>query len=200
MALVGSILSGPVALAIVGATHPQPSWSGPETFAAHFHRIQTLPFFFGLLMVAGFVVLVGGLRDSVARMFTSVFAALVFLNYVIQTTFVPELVRGGDAALLSALTMTNPRSLAWGLEMWGYGFLGVATWIVARKIEDRVTSIAFVANGVVSVVGAFATALSRDWLLTTAGLAAFGAWNLLVVVMCVLVLVRRRTMLVEATS
>jgi hypothetical protein len=35
------------------------------------------------------------------------------------------------AVLIGALTMANPSSLAWGLEMWGYGFLSVGTWQVA---------------------------------------------------------------------
>ena len=69
-----------------------------------------------------------------ALVFTGVYAALVALNYVVQTTFVPALVTHGDIAdapLIAAFTMAQPRSLAWGLEMWGYGFLGLATWLVA---------------------------------------------------------------------
>jgi hypothetical protein len=194
MVIVGSILSGPGAMMLVSATHPQPPWRGPEAFAEHWHPIQSLPFFLGLVLVSGFVVLVSGIHarahtatTTIALVFTSAFASLVLLNYVVQTTFVPELVRAGDYRLLSALAMANPRSLAWALEMWGYGLLGVATWLVARTFRGsriaRATSLAFAANGAVSIVGAFATAFSRDWLMTPAGLTAFAAWNVLVVAM-----------------
>src|SRR5512135_933215 len=40
----GALLSGPVAMLIVSITHPQPAWSGPETFRANYHPIQTIPY------------------------------------------------------------------------------------------------------------------------------------------------------------
>ena len=127
-----------------------------------------------------------------ALAFVAAFGALVFLNYVIQTTFVPSLVHDPEAngPLLSALTMSNPSSLGWGLEMWGYGLLGVATWLVAPVFQgsrlERATYFAFVANGPLSIVPAFLTALRPRWVLTASGLLSFALWNLLVVVMSVL--------------
>jgi hypothetical protein len=119
---------------------------------------------------------------------------------VIQVTFVPLLVRpftGEQGALLAALTMSNPTSLAWGLEMWGYGLLGVATWLCAGVLRSesrasRAAAACFAANGPISIAGAFATAWSRGWLLEPVGLVAFGLWNLLVVVMCALALASLR--------
>ena len=89
--------------------------------------------------------------------------------------------------------MSNPKSLGWGLEMWGYGFLGVATWLVApvfsRAPVERWTARAFIANGPVSIVPAFATAFAPGWELSTLGLISFGVWNLLVLAMAPLAMV-----------
>jgi MFS family permease len=201
--LVGALASGPLALWVLGASHAQPAWQDARTFAANYHSLQALPFFLGLLLVAGFVVLIASLhtlasaslrpRTQSAVIFTSVFAALVLFNYALQTTFVPGLVVMRDSAndpLLAALTMTNPRSLGWTLEMWGYGWLGVATWLVAPVFHgaglERAARWAFVANGPLSVVGALWTALQPGWVMTTPGMVAFAAWNVLVVAMAAL--------------
>jgi hypothetical protein len=83
--------------------------------------------------------------------------------------------------------MANPRSLGWGLEMWGYAVLGVATWLTAPVFGNtrtgRWTRAVFVANGPLSIAGAMATALSPGWVLRPVGLGAFAAWNILSVAM-----------------
>jgi hypothetical protein len=209
LSMAGALLSGPLALAVVGAAHPQPPWQDAATFAANYHPVQLLPYLLGLLLVSGFLVVIASLHalaapehrvhTGVAQLFAAAFGALIFLNYVLQTTLVPVLARpfhGDDAALLAASTMTNPGSLAWGLEMWGYGLLGVATWLSAPVLGDRdsrsrIAAGCFRLNGAVSVVGALATVWDRGWLLSPAGLIAFGAWNLLVIVMCGLALAAR---------
>ncbi|HYJ09571.1 MAG TPA: hypothetical protein VEX18_11195 [Polyangiaceae bacterium] len=135
-------------------------------------------------------------RTTLAQLFAAAFAVFIFLNYVIQVAFVPVLVRPFEAehgALLAALTMSNPTSLTWGLEMWGYGLLGVATWLCADVLRSasrvsRAAAACFVANGPISILGAFATAWSPSWLMKPVGLVAFGLWNLLVVLMCGLAL------------
>jgi hypothetical protein len=199
-AAAGAVASGPVAMAIVQATHPQPSWRGAEAFVDAYHPVQLLPFAAGLFLVGGLVVMIAGLvpaarpeqrgRAAAALAFASIFAALIFLNYVVQTTFVPAIAAGFtpvDAPVLAAFTMANPGSLAWGLEMWGYGFLGVATWLAAPLVDGgrlgRAAAWMFVANGVISVAGALATAASPGWVLTTAGYVAFAGWNVLIVAM-----------------
>ena len=134
--LAGTLASAPVAMFIVHATYPQPDWQNAHVFAEHYHPIQSLPFFCGFLLVCGFVLLIASLhvlaperlrvRTQAAVIFTSVFAALVLLNYALQTTFVPSLAAGyvdANGPLLSAFTMANPRSIAWSLEMWGYAWL-----------------------------------------------------------------------------
>lgn len=201
--LIGAIASGPLAMFVVHVTHPQPEWQDARVFAQHYHPIQTLPFFLGFLLICGFAVLIVSLheladaslrlRTQAALVFTSVFGALVLFNYAVQTTFVPRLVESytaGNDALLGALTMSNPRSLAWSLEMWGYGWLGVATWLVApvlsRTRRERATAWMFIANGPISIAGAIATACDARWLMTAPGLLAFAAWNALVIAMSAL--------------
>jgi hypothetical protein len=209
--LVGTVASGPFAQLVVATSHPQPSWQDARTFATHYHPVQALPFFLGFLLVAGFVLLVTSLhclasarlraRTQSAVVFTAVFAALVLFNYAVQTTIVAALAtryEEASASLLAALTMANPISIGWSLEMWGYAWLGVATWLVAPVFDglgvERAARATFTANGPLSVVGAFWTALQPGWVMTRAGLIAFAAWNALVIAMAVLALMafRRR--------
>jgi hypothetical protein len=202
LALAGSLLSGPVALGVVQLTHPQPAWHGAQAFRESYCAVQLLPFALGLLLVSGFVLtsaalhcLAGArerLRTTAALLFTAVFAALIGFNYVLQLTFVPQLVLAGAAsdALIGAFSMSNPASIAWGLEMWGYGVLGVATWLAAPVLArlggmaGRAAALGFVLNGPVSLVGAALTVAGRGWLLGPLGLVAFGVWNALVIAMC----------------
>jgi hypothetical protein len=205
LVIAGVVLSGPLALLLVELVHPQPPWRDAATFAAAYHPVQLLPYVGGFALIGGFVALMVSLhasapstmriRASLALVLTSVFATLIVFNYVLQTTFVPSLVRPldeGDAPVVAALTMSNPSSLAWALEMWGYGVLGVATWLIAPVFADRGlerwTRSTFVLNGVVSVLGALATAIVPRWALTTAGIASFVAWNAIVLVMAALVI------------
>lgn len=211
VALAGVVLSGPASLWLVAATHPQPPWSGPAAFVAAYHPVQAVPYFFGFLLVGGFAVLLAGLHDvapdevhgrtAAALVFAGAFAAMIFTNYAIQTSVVPALVTSGagtDRSLLAWLTMANPLSLGWSLEMWGYAVLGVATWLAAPAFGgegiERPTAALFVANGPISLAGGVMTALAPGWVLTTGGLVAFGAWNLLVVAMtaCAIAAMRAR--------
>jgi hypothetical protein len=188
-ALVGVVLSGPLALLVVNATHPQPPWLDAATFARSYHPVQALPFVAGFLLVGGLVLLVASLHalapaarrpiTSVAMLLAGVFASLVFLNYVVQSTFLPHLARHrspADDPLIGALAMANPTSLAWALEMWGYGLLGVATWLVAPVLREgrleQAASAALVVNGPASVLPAVLTAIAPGWELTTPGIAS----------------------------
>jgi hypothetical protein len=211
--LVGILLSGPLAILWLEKTHPQPAWRGAETFAQSYHGAQSLPYFAGFFLVGGYVVLMSSLHAlasaeqkaiaTTSLVFTAAFATLVFLNYLIQTTFIPSLARNyarENAAVIAAFTMANPASLGWAIEMWAWGFLGVATWIMAPAFSgsrlERFTAWAFVANGVSSVASAIWTVLEPAWVMTTLGLVCFASWNTLVFVMSALAFValrRRRT-------
>ncbi|HVY38524.1 MAG TPA: hypothetical protein VHM31_11330 [Polyangia bacterium] len=211
-ALLGVVVSGPIAVAIVNVTHPQPPWRDAESFARHVHPIQLLPYAGGLLLVAALVVLIASIHASArardqaltgaALVATGAFAAFIFFNYVAQTTYLPDLARRYEpvnAPLIAALSMSNPRSLAWAIEMWGWGLFGVATWLVApvfdRSKLERVAALTARANGVVSAAGALWTAARPGWVMTPPGLAAFAAWNVLLAALATLIFVafgRRR--------
>ena len=202
-ALLGVLLSGPLAVALVNATHPQPPWRDAAAFAHNYHPIQLLPYAGGILLVAALIVLVSSLHASArvgdkamtgaALVFAAAFAAFIFFNYVAQTTFVPDLARRyepANAPIIAALSMSNPRSLAWGIEMWGWGLLGVATWLLSpvfdRTALERAAALTFMANGPVSIAGALWTIARPGWVMTPAGLAAFAAWNVLLAAMAAL--------------
>jgi hypothetical protein len=132
--VVGVVLSGPLAMILVQSTHPQPAWAGAQTFAASYHPVQVLPYLGGIVLVSALLMLLASLhaaaeeeltpRTGAALIFGAAFAALICLNYGIQTTFLPVLVQSGDRMndpLIAALTMVNPTSLAWAIEMWGWG-------------------------------------------------------------------------------
>lgn len=208
-ALLGTVASGPLGLWLVGVTHPQPPWRDAETFVHAYHVVQIVPYLAGLLLVGGFVMLLTSLhllaaedvrvRTVWALGFVAAFAAMIFTNYAVQTTVVPGLVKQwvpDKGPLLSALTMANPHSLGWALEMWGYGVLGVATWLCAPVFAhgalERVTALLFRVNGPISILGIFATILRPGWVMTGLGLAAFALWNILIIAMTVLVLAAMR--------
>ena len=209
--LIGIVLSGPLALAVLATTHPQPPWRNAESFVRAFHVSQTLPYFAGFFLVGGYALLMASLhagaseerkpRTAAVLVLTSAFVSLVFLNYIVQTTFIPALVAHYDsenAPIVAALSMTNPASLAWAIEMWAWALLGAATWIVAPVFSgsrlERITGWVFVANGVVSVLSALITSVRPAWVMTSLGLAGYSLWNVLVFAMSILALLvfRRR--------
>ena len=129
-------------------------------------------------------------RAGLAIVAATLFAAFIFLNYITQTTFVPALAahfRPELGVLIEALSMSNPRSMGWAVEMWGYGMLGIATWLSASAFSgaalERWAARTCVANGVISVAGGVMTAARLDWVFTTPGYVSFAAWNLLMLVL-----------------
>ena len=215
--IIGIVLSGPLAVLLVSLVHPQPAWSGAARFADELHPIQLLPYAGGFLLVGGFVALIAGLhtlapsthraRATFAIALAGTFAALLVFDYVLQTTFVPALARPyrpENDALIAALSMANPRSLGWALEMWGYAVAGVATWAIAPVFRDagieRAAAAMYGLNGVISVAGGVAIALAPGWVLTVPGLIAYVGWNVIVVIMAIFTVIamRRRARLVQS--
>lgn len=193
LVLAGAVLSGPVAMLVVGRVAPQPAWSDVNAFAGHYHPVQVLPYVLGYILLAGFVFFTASChalastalkwRTSAALVFTGIYAALVFTNYTIQLGFVPRSLHDRPA-YLSALTMANPASFAWFLEMFGYAAMGVATWLLAAAFRGSrradVIRALLIANGIVSIIGAACAALFDGWVFSTAGLVSFAGWNLLI--------------------
>ena len=200
LVLAGAVLSGPVAMLLVAQVSPQPAWTGVSAFAANYHPVQLLPYALGYLLLAGFVFFSASChalaaaplrpRTSAALVFTGIYAALVFTNYTLQLGFIPR-VLNDRPDFVSALTMANPASFAWFLEMFGYAAMGVATWLLADAFRGsrrgNVIRHLLIANGVLSIIGAACTALYDRWVFSAAGLLSFAGWNLLVAVCFLLI-------------
>ena len=203
--IFGIIFSGLVFPVLSTLLHPQPRWQNPELFIQSFHPLQTATFFCGYFLV------IGSLLTFVALYFTSnqskkiwalsalainvVFTAVVFLNYIIQTTYVPYLAANNPpetAAVLAVFSMANPGSFAWALEMYGWGGIGLSFIFMAFIFEnsktERTLKILFLANGICSVASALMTSIDMNWLFSPAGFAALIIWNLLVLVIDIFLL------------
>jgi hypothetical protein len=203
VAAAGIFLSGPVGALVSMAVAPQPAWQGPELFAERYHPIQLLPYGFGFVLVGGFVVLHAALVEAVdaarrpfamaALGFAAVFATLIGFNDVAQIAVVPTLRDEPWAgALVSVLSMSNPSSLAWSVEMFGYGFLGIASLFAIPCFTGpgrlaHATVMLLVINGGSGVLGALATAIDPAWALTITGVAAYVVWNAAVLALAIAV-------------
>ena len=179
----------------------QPAWQSAAVFVEHYHIIQGLPIYFGFFLIGGSLIVLATifllskakLYPLLGLTFGIVGAAVVSLNYIIQTTFIPSVVANyttAHAVILEAFSMGNPTSFAWAIEMWGYGFIGLATWCAAaffrNKGIEKATKILFILNCIASIAGALYTALNLGWVLTPPGYIAFGVWNLLYFVLAIM--------------
>ena len=77
--------------------------------------------------------------------------------------------------------------------MWGYALLGLATLLLApvfnRDWIERTTAWLMVVNGIISIAGGFITAGQPGWVMTIPGLINYIAWNALVVLWGVFVII-----------
>jgi hypothetical protein len=201
--IAASLLGPGVVFVDAAVRRPQP-WSGPAAFLADWRWVQTLPPLLGFALLLGFVLFVaaarrldearGGRVDQVpVLLLTAIYGALVAFNYVANAVYVqhaaPE-----DLGAVSVLSMNNPRSLCWAIEMFAYALLGVVTWLLAPTFrEERAIALLLRTNGIVSVASAAWTVVDLAWVQTPVGLVFYALWNLLVVAIMVLVVVRFRT-------
>jgi hypothetical protein len=194
LSAIGILTSGPLAVLVVALVQPQPLWDGPGLFVDSFHRIQTLPFYFGFLLAMGSIMMLVSVyllskkraTALTALIFMSIGAAFVIFNYVTQTTFIPAVVKTYTAELgsvLTTLSMSNPSSLPWALEMWGYGLIGLGTWLAAGFFGtsrlEKIAQALFILNGIVSVFGAVIASIDLAGVFSIAGLIGYGVWNVL---------------------
>lgn len=197
--IIGIVFSGLVFPVLSMILCPQPTWAGAALFAKSFHPLQTATFFCGYLLVIGslltFIVLFltspGGKKVWALSglVINVVFTAVVFLNYIIQTTYVPYLATNfppETASVLPIFTMANPGSFAWALEMYGWGGIGLSYIFMAQVFETpgkgKLLKILFITNGICSIMGALMTSINMNWLFSPAGLTALVVWNMLVLV------------------
>jgi hypothetical protein len=205
VALIGYVMSSPVAFLIVRIIHPQPAWVSPEIFAKNYHVIQDIPFYFGFLLIGGMLMLSAGHYLNygetnhekkfyllISLGWTIVFCALISFNYICQVTFVRNLAlhyKPEYDFAISSFSMSNPMSFCWANEMWGYGFLGIATWLMSGYYRNKNNSIRIllITNGVVSLLTALLTIVDINWVMTIAGLISYFTWNALMIILMVLI-------------
>lgn len=203
--IIGLLLSGPVGVLIVSMVHNQNNWSGVQDFINNYSRIMSIPMSFGFLLVIGFILFFASLYktgnedqrvlENSGLIFCAVFASIISLNYLINVAYIPNVLDQSNANI-SFLTMSNPKSLAWALEMFGYGFLGIATGMVAplfknNRIQNTIKYLLLL-NAVISVIGAVFTALFLEMVLSIYGLISYYFWNGLILVIMLLIIIEFR--------
>ncbi len=197
--MFGILFSGLIFPVLTIIFRPQPAWQGPELFIKSFHWIQTATFFCGYFLVLGSLLtfitlyfLANHEKKIIAfsgLVINIVFTAVVFLNYIIQTTYVPFLALNNPPEaeyLLATFSMANAGSLAWTLEMYGWGGIGLSFIFMALTFNsnkyERILRILFIVNGITSVGAAILTSVDMKWIFSPAGFSALIIWNVLVLV------------------
>jgi len=202
LVVIGILLSGPLAALAVHWLTPQPAWTDPATYVRSFHRLQTLPYLFGFVLMAGNVLFVAAasrmmaveerVLAAVAIVAVAVYGALIALNYIVQVAYIPNAL-SEDNPLLPALSMANPASLAWSLEMFGYAFLGVAIWLVVPAFAGGgrrrlVLRRLLVVYAILSLPGVIPATFRPEGTLALPGLAGYVLWNAVALLANVLVI------------
>ncbi|MFP4620583.1 MAG: hypothetical protein ACLFM7_04690 [Bacteroidales bacterium] len=192
--IAGIILSGPPAVYFISLIRSQPDWVNVQTFIDHYHPVQNLAWTGGFLLILGFAFFIASsyqlavspsqrVPALLAIVFVTIFAVLAGVNYSLQIAWVPVLA-GQEHEALSLITMSNTNSIAWILEMFGYGFLGLSTWCISMVFwgSKRMNLIRYllIANGIISIAGAMVTTGGVDWLFQTLGIISYIIWNLLI--------------------
>ena len=186
LVIIAIVLSGPPLVFFIEYLHPQPPWVDVETYITNFHRLQTLPYWFGFLLLAGntlFIVNLGrfeSIRDKIHHNLSlvclGIYAAMVSINYGIQTISIPALM-SDSSALLEVFSMVNPASICWTIEMFAYAFLGVSYGLVAQAFQGpgvfKTIRYLMILNGVVSVVGILLPVLNPTLLLESEGIVGY---------------------------
>lgn len=199
---IGTLISGPITFLGVSAIKPQPEWISAQVYVENYHPIQSVTFYFGFLLILGSVMMIAFIhykqkssKSLLAVIFTAIAAGLISFNYSTEATIIPALVRNYSSELdpiIQILAVTNPYSIFWSIEMWGYGFLGLGTLLAmgyfrGQGIEGWAKAL-FLANGILSIVGALITGIYVEWVLSTVGLVSYALWNVLYMILAILFL------------
>jgi hypothetical protein len=198
-ALMASVLVTVGGAVSVMALHPQPPWTGLAAFMAAYHPLQSVIFLPSIILPLSFVGILAGLLVEarpagkawgVLALSTGVVgAAVLCTSYLIQGLWVPALIRQ-KSDLVGSLVSTNPDSLFWTFELFGYGIIGLGTWLAApllgRTGRDGIIRRLLVANGIGSMAAAIGYAISRDWVFEPLGLGGVLVWNALVFILGVM--------------
>lgn len=204
--IAGMILSGGPAVFLISRLHPQPEWVDVATFIEHYHPLQLFPYAGGFVLIIGFTFFVASAYQLavlpslkvpavLAIIFVSVFSMMIGLNYTLQIAWVPVLIRTQDP-LLAMVTMHNPQSVGWALEVFAFGFLGLSTWCISLVFwgSKRMNIIRYllIANGFVSIASAIIATGEVAWFYDPAAIVAYVLWNLLIIITMALIYVEFR--------
>ncbi|HER09573.1 MAG TPA: hypothetical protein ENO20_11765 [Bacteroides sp.] len=204
--IIGIIFSGPLGVLITSLVRPQPTWENVDVFIENYHPLQGLPFIFGFIMIIGFVGFISASAHfaetalektygNMSLIFAAVYAGIIGTNYMIQMACVPNLFHV-NKEMTGILTMANPASVTWLLEMFGYAFLGISLWLMVPVIKGgkRMIYIKYllIINGVASILGAIITAINIPWVLSVSGIISYIAWNALIIAVMILVYLEYR--------
>lgn len=76
-------------------------------------------------------------------------------------------------------------SLSWSIEMWGYGILGIGSWLMYGYYtkKNRFINWLLLGNAIMSIAAVLLTIADIKWVLTTAGIIAYMLWNALMIVL-----------------
>lgn len=202
---IAALASGPLGSGLVNLFSSQSAWSGAGSFINNFSYLQILPYFLGLSFIVAAILLVVTIYNLASLekrslmlpglVFVTIYSGLASLNYVLQIAFVPTLAtRGGDGAsiLISALSMSNPLSLAWSLERFAYLFLQIALlfllpYFQAGRKSNRFIPILLVINAVMGAAAALVTAFYPEWGAQTIGFLSSILLNLVFVTLILVI-------------
>ncbi len=203
--MFGIVFSGLIFTVLSMLFTPQPPWRDAALFVESFHPLQTATFFCGYFLVIGslltFIVLYKTAPENrkiwalSGLVINVVFTAVVFLNYIIQTTYIPYLANNNPpetATVLPVFTMANPGSFAWALEMYGWGGIGLSyifmAFVFGKSKSEIILKTLFIINGICSIASALMTSFDMNWLFSPAGFVSLIVWNLLVLVIDIFLL------------
>jgi len=202
LVIIGIVLSGPPMVFLVEYLKPQPKWVDVDTFVSHFHKVQTLPYWFGFILLIGNILFIASasrlpnignkIQSTLAIICLIIYSTLVTINYAIQTTTVPAMVTNPNITL-EIFSMTNPTSLCWTIEMFAYAILGVSYWLVAMAFRGmgllRVIKYLMIINGVASVLGILIPVIDPELLLESGSYIGYVIWNIFIVLIMALIII-----------
>ena len=203
--IIGIILSGPPMVFLVEYLKPQPKWVDVDTFITNFHRLQTVPYWFGFLLLSGNILFIASasrmpnikykIHSTLALICVIIYGSLVSLNYAIQTTLIPAMVLDSNS-ILEVFSMVNPSSICWTIEMFAYAILGIAYWLVSVAFQGKsifkIIKYLMIFNGIASVLGILIPVIDPKLLLESDSIIGYILWNLLIVLIMTLIIIAFR--------
>lgn len=210
--IIGIILSGPPIVFLTEYFHPQPKWVDVDTFITNFHLLQTLPYWFGFILLIGNVLFIvsvsklASIRDKIHSTLSivcvGIYGSLVSINYAIQIAFVPVMVSDSNQ-ILEIVSMVNPKSICWIIEMFAYAILGIAYWLVSIAFQGKgilsIIKYLMIFNGIASVLGVLIPIFDPSLLLESESIIGYVLWNVLIVLIMSLIIIAFRRKNIKLT-